>query len=165
MRLFPWRKPKPPPEEVMRGLREQALDRSAEQLGLAPTPTLPHVFGILMETGYENTVASLVAFADGSASLYLSSGGGVIGAGQHVTVRATLQPFFLAAEKQINGFTPATETPHPKRGRVRFYVRTFQGTITAEADEQDLGNMRHELSPVFHAGHAVIAAIREASGG
>jgi len=149
----------------MRGLREQALERSAEQLGVTPTPVLPHVFGILMETCYDSAVASLVAFVDGSASLYVSSGGGVIGAGQHASVRATLQPFFLAAEKHMNALTPATETPYPKGGRVRFYVRTFEGTFTAEADEQDLGNMRHVLSPVFHAGHAVITAVREASGG
>jgi hypothetical protein len=46
---------------------------------------------------------------------------------------------------------------------VRFYVRTFTGTFVGEADEQDLGYNRHALSPVFHAGHAVITAVREAS--
>jgi len=165
MGLFPWRKRKPSPKEVMRGLRDRALECSADELGVAPTPDLPHVFGILMETCYEKAVVSLVAFVDGGASLYFSTGGGVLGAGEHASVRATLQPFFRAAEAGINCFAPATATAYPDRGRVRFYVRTFQGTLTAEGDEQDLGRMRHELSPVFHAGHAVIAAVREATGG
>ena len=43
---------------------------------------------------------------------------------------------------------------------MRFYVRTFQATLTAEANEQDLGQNRHKLSPLFHAGHAVITQMR-----
>ncbi len=163
MRMWPWGKRTSSPAEVATDLREQALARSAQELGLAPTHELLHVFGIFMETGYEKAFASLVAFADGSTSLYFSSGGGIIGAGQHASVRATLQPFFRAAEARLGSFSPATAAPYPGQGRVRFYVRTFQGTLTAEADEQDLGHMRHELSPVFHAGHAVISAIRLAT--
>ena len=108
-------------------------------------------FGILMETGYAKAVASLVVFAEGSTSLYFSNGGGIIGAGEHACVRATLAPFFKAAEAHVGAFAPAASTPLPGRGRVRFYLRTFQGTLSAEADEQDLGQMRHALSPLFHA--------------
>ncbi len=59
--------------------------------------------------------------------------------------------------------TPSNRSTHPlpAQGRVRFYVRTFGGLVTAEADEDDLGYERHELSPVFRAGHAVISEIRE----
>jgi len=35
--------------------------------------------------------------------------------------------------------------------------------LAAEADEQDLGHGRHPLTHVFHAGHGVIAAVREAT--
>jgi hypothetical protein len=51
----------------------------------------------------------------------------------------------------------------PSVGRVRFFLRTFAGTLTAEADEEDLGEGRHPLSPLFHAGHEVITAVRESS--
>jgi hypothetical protein len=53
----------------------------------------------------------------------------------------------------------------PAEGRVRFYLRTFSGTVSADADEEDLGNMRDQLSALFHAGHAVITAVREATSG
>ena len=43
-------------------------------------------------------------------------------------------------------FTKADATPFPGLGRVRFYVRTFEGTVTAEASEDDLGEERHALS-------------------
>lgn len=48
-------------------------------------------------------------------------------------------------------------------GRVRFYLRTFKGTVGAEANEEDLGKGRHILSPLFHTAHSVIAAVREST--
>ena len=148
---------------MSRQLRAQALTRSAQELGVAPGPQHPNVFGILMETGYPEAVATLVVFVEGSTSLYFSSGGGVIGAGEYESVRATHGPFFAEAEARLGLFAKAEETPLPAAGRVRFCLRTFQGTLTAEADEDDLGEMRHELSGLFHAGHDVITAVRHAS--
>jgi hypothetical protein len=148
---------------MSREMREHALRVTPSELNITPTRDLPHVFGVLMETAYPGAVASLVAFVEGSTSLYFSSGGGIIGAGEHESVRAALGPFFRAAEDHRHQFTVTHATPLPEPGRVRFYLRTFEGTLTAEADEEDLGEMRHPLSPLFHAGHAVIAAVREAT--
>ncbi|MGH7522027.1 MAG: hypothetical protein ACREMI_12205 [Gemmatimonadales bacterium] len=150
--------------EASKGLRAEALSRTASDIGVTANPEHPNVFGILMETGYPEAVATLAVFAEGSTSMYFSSGGGIIGAGEHESVRETHAPFFAEAEAQLGAFTPATSTPLPSPGRVRFYVRTFKGTLTAEAGEEDLGEMRHSLSELFHAGHAVIAAVREVSG-
>jgi hypothetical protein len=151
------------PADMSRKLRQQALSVTASELNVAPTRDLPHVFGILMETAYPEAVVSLVAFTDGSTSLYFSGGGGIIGAGEHDSVRAALAPFFQTAEANMGSFTAANATPFPEPGRVRFYLRTYEGTLTAEADEDDLGEMRHPLSPLFHAGHDVITAVREAT--
>lgn len=115
-----------------------------------------------METGYPQGVATLVALADGTTSLYFSNGGGVIGAGEQARVRAAAAVLISAAEGRLAEFVLANETPLPDVGRVRLYVRTFGSTLTAEAAEQDLAYGRHALSPVFHAGHAVIATVREA---
>lgn len=163
MPVWPWSKKGSSPADVARELRDQALSVSATELQLQPSAEIPNVFGILMETGYPEAVASLVTFAEGTTSLYFSSGGGVIGAGEHDSVRVTLGPLFHAAELHLDAFEPAPSFPLPTPGRVRFYLRTFRGTLTADCDEQDLGEMRHPLSPVFHAGHAVISAVREAS--
>ena len=56
-------------------------------------------------------------------------------------------------------------TPTPRIGRVRLYVRTFEGTLGIEATDEDLSRGLHPLSPVFHAGHAVITAIRQTNEG
>lgn len=156
-----FRKPKSDPADVSRSLRDQALSVKADAIGATPTARRQHVWAVLMETGYPDAVASLVAFADGTTSMYFSSGGGVIGAGDHEHVRVASQVFLDQAEAHVVKFSPTTEHPLPAPGRVRFYVRTFGGLLTAEADEDDLGYERHELSPVFHSGHTVISEIRE----
>jgi hypothetical protein len=48
--------------------------------------TVDHVWGIVMETGYADAVATLLALADGTVNLYLSSGGEMIGLGDHESI-------------------------------------------------------------------------------
>jgi len=146
----------------MSALRQQALTVTAAAVGVAPTAA-PGCFVVLMETGYPQAVATLAVFVDGTTSLYFSNGGGIIGAGAHEAVRTASAAFLARADADFAHFTETTETPLPAVGRVRFYVRTPAGTLAAEAGEQDLGQDRHVLSRVFHAGHAVITAIRETS--
>jgi hypothetical protein len=113
-----------------------------------------------METGHHQAVSSLVVFADGTTSLYFSHGGGILGAGEHQQVRAASASFLKTAESLLSHLLAAQETPTPNVGRVRFYVHAVDGLFTAEAGEQDLGEERHVLSPLFHAGHGVITQIR-----
>lgn len=152
------RKPKSDPAAVARGLRDQALGVQAEQLHLRPDR--PPVWAVLMEIGYPKAVATLAVFADGTTSLYFSSGGGVIGAGAHASVQKAAETMLSTANQLRSVCTPVTATPYPEPGRVRFYLRSAEGTLGAEAQEQDLGNHKHALSPLFHAGHGVLTAVR-----
>jgi hypothetical protein len=143
-----------------RKLRDQALSVTAWDLNLEPIAARPDVWGVLMELGYPQAVATLAAFADGSTSLYVSTGGGVIGAGERKAVREEADRFLTVVQQHIEGFEPTDETPLPSAGRVRFYVRTFQSTLTAEVEDAPLARGTHKLSPVFQAGHAVITQMR-----
>ena len=145
---------------MSRQLRDKALSVTATELSLAPTEARLNVWGVLMELGYPQAVATLAVFADGTSSLYISTGGGVIGAGEHKPVRAEAEKFLFAAQGLVAQFERAGEMPLPEPSRVRFYIRTFDGTLTAEAGEQDLGTNQHKLGPLFHAGHAVITQMR-----
>ena len=147
----------------MRDLRRQALAVEASALTLKPTPARPHVWGVVMETGYPEAAATLVVFADGTTSMYFSSGGGVIGAGEHEPVRAAAGQLLSLAESQVSRFTPVADTSLPRAGRVKFFLRTFTGTLGAEAGETELGAGTDRLSEVFLAAHAVITAVREAT--
>jgi len=159
------RKSKADPAETIRGLRQHALTVSAADLGLGPTADRPQVWGVVMETGYPEAVATLVVLGEETTSLYFSNGGGVIGAGEHAAVRAAGEILLASAEQYLDGFTVTAATPLPRVGQVRFYLRTFTGTLSAKANEEDLGEGRHTLSPLFHTAHSVITAVRESSGG
>jgi hypothetical protein len=151
------------PAQAMRQLRELALRVTAPELDLAPTESRPHVWGAIMELGYPTGIATLMTLAEGTTSLYYSSGGGVIGAGEHEAVRGAAEAFLDIVEDHLAEFRSVDATPTPRIGHVRFYVRTFKGTLGVEAPEDELSRDLHPLSLVFFAGHAVITAIRESS--
>lgn len=156
-------KPKPKPPEVTRELRERALTIPPTELGVVSGPGHVKVWAVLMETGYAEAVVSLICLADGTTSLYFSNGGGVIGGGQHKPVRTAADKLIALVDARPDELEVTGTYPMPAVGRVRFYARTFDGVRTAEADEQDLGRGRHALSPLFHAAHAVITAVREST--
>lgn len=142
------------------GLRNQVLALKPGDIGVSPTPELPVVWGVLLETGYPEAVITLVALADGATSLYFSNGGGMIGTGKHKQVARASAGLISMAQQFCSPMQATTTFPTPAVGKVRFYLLTFSGVLTAEADEQDLGHNRHSLSPLFHQGHEVISSVR-----
>ena len=148
--------------DVYTDLRNQVLALTPDGIGFGDAePT--EVIAILMETGYADAVATLVAVVDGTASMYFSNGGGVVGAGEHDAVRETAFAMLLSAQDYVQEATLTEEYPLPGESRVRFYLVTAGGVYTFEAAEDDLGYERHPCSPMFHRGHALITAIREHS--
>lgn len=145
-------------------LRTQVLQLRAGDIELPPSDAVEPVV-ILMETGYPEAVATLIAVADGTTSMYFSNGGGVIGAGEHDAVRTVSLAFLGKAPDFLTELTPTDNFPLPEEGRVRFYLVVDGGVLTAEAAEEDLGEGRHALSPLFLEGHRVIAAVREHASG
>jgi hypothetical protein len=140
-------------------LRQQVLSFDPVKIGLASSSSNP-MRGVLMETGYPEAVATLVTLGDGTVSLYFSSGGGIIGVGQHEGPRKAGEAFIAFAPRFISYAKPTRVFPLPTEGHTRFYFLCFDGVLTVEAKEDDLGNNRLPLSPLFHKAHEVITAAR-----
>jgi hypothetical protein len=148
---------------VYSGLRHQALSTRRAEIDIpAPSPEAP-VWGILMETGYPGAIATLLTLADGTTSLYLSSGGGVIGGHSHENVRQANAAFLNVANRFYQQMTSCESFPTPEAGQTIFYALTDAGVLTGGGLEDDLGYGRHQLSPLFHAGHEVITQLRQIS--
>jgi hypothetical protein len=113
-----------------------------------------------METGYPRGTATLMALADGTTSLYLSTGGGIIGGGFHQAVAAATQSFLAELEHQLLKLRPDPSDALPATGQVIIRALTYTGRMSAEASEDDLGHGRHQLSQLFHAAHRVITELR-----
>jgi len=141
-----------------------ALAIDPASLGL--TASAPDgVWGVVMDTALDDDDwHSLVVLADGTASLYTSAAFGIIGAGAHAAVRVAAEALLAAAEQHLPLFGPGVDTAIPSRGRVTLRALTFSGPRVVSAPEEDLGNGRHQVSPVFYAAHEVIGRMRQASG-
>jgi hypothetical protein len=145
--------------DIYRDMRKQVFTLAPTKIGLTPSGN-NRVWGVLMETGYPEAVATLVMIGDGTVSLYFSNGGGIIGVGQHDGPRKACESFLKEAPKFMSYAQATNEFPLPKQGNTRFYFLTFDGVFTIEAREDDLGNNRLPLSPLFHKGHEVITEAR-----
>ena len=155
-----FRKPKPPrpsPTEVAAELRMRALDalgelRNGDMLG-----------GIVVDWGFPTATASVVALADGTTSLYLSSGGGVIGGGGNASVRQAADALLALAQRMTGEIRAPDDGSAPAPGEFRFHVVTADGARSATATVEKLGGGAHSLSPLFAATQDVITALREVS--
>ncbi len=116
-----------------------------------------------MELAVDRSIASIVAIADGSVSMYLSSGGGVIGAGEHVAVRAEGQRFRTVVADARSMLVRTAEFPLPRPGEVRFHARIGEDRFTGVAPEAMLRGGRHVLAPLYAAGQDLLTEIRLAS--
>ncbi len=145
--------------DIYRDLRNKILHLKPSEIGVSPSDS-NRVWGVLMETGYPDAVATLVTIADGTVSLYFSNGGGIIGVGEHDGPRKACISFLSLAQKFIGYAKPTKQFPLPKEGNTRFYFLTYDGIFTIENLEDDLGNERLPLSPLFLEGHEVISQAR-----
>jgi hypothetical protein len=145
--------------EAYSGLRNMVLSTKSDSIGVKLKDT-NEVWGVVMETGYPEAVASLVALADGTVSLYFSNGGGIIGLGPHAGPQRAAQSFLAASQQFSKQVQPTKSYPLPKPSYTRFYLLTGNGVLTTEAKEDDLGNNRHLLSPLFYKGHELISEVR-----
>jgi hypothetical protein len=148
---------------VYSGMRGKILSLRREPMGIpSPSADAP-IWGALMDMrlmGMRRGSATLVALADGTTSLYTSTGGGVIGGHAHERVRRANAQFLDVANQLRNALEPTVATPIPAPGHNTFYALTDFGLLTGGGSSEELDQGRHPLSRLFHAAHGVITELR-----
>ena len=147
--------------QAMRELRITFLSASAASLGFKPSKEYPRVFGVVMDWPVDNTTATIVSALNGSASLYTTATFGIIGGANHESVRIAAQRFVRSAETYHDEAVPTAAFPYPGKGKVRFYLRTFQDVRVIEADAMSLYSSSGRYSGLFRAGQAVLTELRK----
>jgi hypothetical protein len=145
--------------DVYVGLRDQILGLTPDDLGDALDRDAT-VMALLMETGYETAVATLVGVADGSTSLYFSTGGGIIGAGNHSAVAQATHRWLSVCTDALEQFEDVADPPLPGEGITQFVAVTRNGLRGVGAPETELVNYAHELAQLYYAGQDVITQVR-----
>lgn len=139
-------------------LRANALSLKPGQVGLKPE--LSSIWGFVMDSRAADGWYSLVAFSDGSTSLYTSSSFGIIGGGAHETVRTAGRELWLVLADSLALFAPMTSTDLPDPGDVALRLLTFDGPLVVVGDEELLGTGGLPASAVFLAAHEVLGRLR-----
>ena len=108
--------------------------------------------------------ATVVTFLSGDTSLYLSSGGGFIGAGQHESVRKVVKKYVENGQKHIGKATKIEKAELPKSGMTNFNFLTENGIYSISESLSELESGKSEYSNLFIELNEVIAQIRTKSG-
>jgi hypothetical protein len=150
----------PEPESTYLQLRQRVLNLDPHELGISSSSTSGIVWGVMMETGYEVGSASLAVFADGTTSLYFSTGGGLLGSPEYLPVAEAAKEMVVQAEHSLGQLSPSEEIALPSAGMVRFTLLTFSGTLTAEDSEHSLTSGNQPLSGLYSAGRETLTQLR-----
>jgi len=145
-------------------LREKILTRQFIPQAPSDRPGTPRC--VLMDWNVGDGVATLVAFDDGTVSLYLSSGGGIIGAGAHANVARAAAPFREQARAILSQLSAATTFPLPVgNNNVVFYVVTDSMTLSSGEIEVGRSGLpaSHPFAELLNSAQALITEVRRAS--
>jgi Tfp pilus assembly protein PilF len=141
-------------------LRYHALTIQREQVGIpAPPPDRP-LWAVLMETGHPHVTETLALVIDGTSSVYMSDGGGVIGGQGYENVRKANADFLQLANRDRHHFQATEAFPIPEVGYTVFYARTDAGLLVSGGTQQSFIEGQHGLSELFQAGHEAITQLR-----
>ncbi|MFZ2097229.1 MAG: hypothetical protein WAV05_11395 [Anaerolineales bacterium] len=152
--------PTPEPAPTYLQLRQRILGFNPDELGLKPSHQAPHVWAVLVEMGYEVGTATLVSLADGTTSLYYSTGGGMLGSGEHASLAKASMAFVAHAENLLEYMSPTDDFPLPAPGQVNFILLTYSGTFSQIAPEKSLQSRNHPLSPLFTHAQQTLTQLR-----
>jgi hypothetical protein len=146
--------------DVFEGLRQQILHLDPASVGMARESESSPVWGGMLEMGYPNATVSFVCLRDGTTSMYTSSGGGIIGAGEHAAVVSANTAFLAVLVDHLAVLRPDSSESVPAKGCVVLRALTYDGQRIFEADKDDVFRSGGVLAPVFAAANEVITQLR-----
>lgn len=155
-------------EKMYEEFRKMALSTKPKDIGIR---TLPEkeitVFGMIMETGYDDGVVTTVAYSTGDASMYYSWGGSFINGASHPEIKNAAKEFVtfsqdfvkLAAPEEASLFAIAL----PSENVINFCFLTNKGNFFAKERAEKFGAEGSQWSPLFKSGNKLIDAINKYS--
>lgn len=140
---------------IWKQLRQNGHQPSSEQAA--------QVCGVICEFALDATPVTLVAHEDGNASMYLGTGGGIIGGGGHQNVREAAAALCEAAQHIASDMPLSATLPElVSDGEFVVSVLSPAGIRTARDSEAAVQSVKHKLHPVYWSMHQLITNLRHA---
>jgi hypothetical protein len=145
-------------------LRLQALNLTAEEIGIAVPNTRGGVWGAVADMGFPNGTAIVVALADGSATLYWGDAGGVGGDITPEPLRQAARSAVAAMEACASELRPRGIQDLPRPGHVRLHALTRRGLLSSdELSVRDLSRREDLLSECYREVDQLLTTFRRTS--
>jgi hypothetical protein len=144
-------------------LRNMAFKATPEQLNISLPTDKTIVYGVVMDWEMGEATATTVAYQTGDASLYLSSGGGVIGGGQHQNVNSASKQFVSLAQNFLEKTAKAEKTSLPTTNEIKFYFLTNKGVYVGQEQMKNFENNSSLWLKLFEEGNNVLSELRKTS--
>lgn len=141
-------------------LRNMAFSVTPEQLKLLIPIERIKVFGVIMDWDLGDGIVTLISYETGDASMYLSTGGGVIGGGKYENVRAISKGFIAKAQYFLEKSFKTDTNPLPQKDYIKFYFLTNKGKFIAEEHMSNMENGSSNWLDFFEEGNKLISELR-----
>jgi hypothetical protein len=141
------------------GLRQMAFGVTTEQLGLKDLKA-GDIYGVIMDWDLGEGIMTLITYKTGDASMYLSTGGGIIGGGQHENVNKASKQFVKLADNYLDKAVKTDLTTIPDKNCVRFYFLTTKGKYYAQEQMINFENKTSQWMDYFEEANKVISELR-----
>lgn len=141
-------------------LRNMALGATLDELQLKLSDDKTEIYGVIMDWDLGEGTATLVSFLTGDASLYLSSGGGLIGGGGHDNVIQATSNFIKKSENYLDRASLTETTPLPDKNGLTFYFLTNKGKYKATEQMQNIEREKSQWFDLFEEANKLITEIR-----
>ena len=148
-------------ENAFEGLRNMAFSATPEQLELSLPTDKTIVYGIIMDWGMNGATATIVSYQTGDASLYLSSGGGVIGGGQHENVSSAAKHFVSLGQSFLDKTTKTEKTTLPQTDVIKFYLLTNKGIFVGQEQMKNFENRSSTWLSLFEEANLLLTELRK----
>ncbi len=142
-------------------LRKVALHVSAADLKIAVPDSETLVYGVVMDWNMGDVTATLATYINGAANMYLSTGGGVSGAGMDTGIAEAASELVTFTQDFAGRALPVSTTDLPPAGCVRFYLLTNKGIYAAQEQMKHFDDDTSAWLPVFEQANSIITAMRK----
>jgi hypothetical protein len=153
-----------PKENAYEGLRNMAFSVSPETLGLTLSKDKAEVYGLVMDWEMGGAIATTIVYMTGDASMYTSTGGGVIGGGQHQNVNSAAKQLIKVAQTYLDKAIKTETTPLPQTDNVKFYLLTNKGIYVGQEVMSNFENNSSKWLGLFEESNKVLTELRSVSG-
>lgn len=116
-----------------------ALNMPAGQFGIDASSEFV-LYGVVLDWNVGEGVATFIAFKSGDASMYTSTGGGIIGGVGHDNVKLAAQSLVRRSEYFIKDAQKTNDISVASDGTVKFFFLTTNGRFVTEESLDNLDN-------------------------